>query len=246
MIDLLYPISYLVSLSGLIGWFYVQDNKRRSRLMSKLFLGGFFAYLISLGLAQGELPYKLLILSRDLVVLGVVSQFFSFFRKYKILFFGLLFALYGFIGTKGIQMLEATFPEKADELNNKGMKGALGTTESTNSPTFNAEVDKGGELLVEIKEGNTIASIAPILDKYKISYKRAFFPQRADFTDLDDYFVLNIPDNQIANLAAIENQLGQSINVDWVEPNEVIKIAPIESSKLPKPIEKKFGINDPV
>ena len=95
MLDLLYPVSYLVSLSGLIGWFYLQDNKRRSRQMSKLFLGGFFAYLISLGMAQGELPYKLFILFRDLVVLGVVSQFFSFFRKYKVLFFGMLFALYG-------------------------------------------------------------------------------------------------------------------------------------------------------
>lgn len=236
MIDLLYPISYLVSLSGLIGWFYVQDNKRRSRTMSKLFLGGFFAYLISLGLAQGELPYKLLILFRDLVVLGLVSQFFSFFRKYKIIFFGLLLALYGFVGAKGMDILQMTFPQK-DKPSEANDAGQLGTTPS------NLATD--GELLVEIYEGNTIEDIQSTLDRYGITYRRAFYPNRSDFTDLDDYYILDIPENQLSNLAEIEKQLYKTIMVDWVEENEVIKIAPIASTKLPKPIEQKFGINDP-
>jgi len=249
MLDLLYPVSYLVSLTGLIGWFYVQDNKRRSRQMSKLFLGGFFAYLLSLGMAQGELPYKLFVLFRDLVVLGVVSQFFSFFRKYKILFFGMLFALYGMIGTKGMGILQATFPEKANTNNAEAADTPTGAIETmpTNAPTQNktTTLDQNGELLIEIYEGNTIADIASTLDRYDITYKRAFHPEKADFTDLDDYYVLNIPDNQLGNLAEIEKQLYKTIMVDWVEENEVIKIAPIEGTKLPKPIEKKFGINDP-
>lgn len=249
MLELLYPVSYLVSLSGLIGWFYLQDNKRRSRQMSKLFLGGFFAYLLSLGMAQGELPYKLFVLFRDLVVLGVVSQFFSFFRKYKILFFGMLFALYGLIGTKGIGILQATFPEKANANNTEDAERPTGATETI--PTIKQEkntdsqLDQNGELLVEINEGNTIEDIASTLDRYNITYKRAFHPNRANFTDLDDFYVLNIPDNQLDNLAEIEKQLYKTIMVDWVEENEVIKIAPIESTKLPKPIEKRFGINDP-
>jgi len=252
MIDLLYPISYLVSLSGLIGWFYLQDNKRRSRQMSKLFLGGFFAYLISLGMAQGELPYKLFILFRDLVVLGVVSQFFSFFRKYKLLFFGMLFALYGMVGMKGMDILQATFPEKTGTKNGKEAEtptdvkeSVLPTTTPTKNNLSNLAVDPDGELLIEIYEGNTIADIADMLDQYGISYKRAFYPNRSDFTDLDDYYVLNIPDNQLGNLAEIEKQLYKTVMVDWVEANEVIKIAPIEATKLSKPIEKRFGINDP-
>ncbi|MFK7983733.1 MAG: S8 family serine peptidase [Saprospiraceae bacterium] len=246
MIDLLYPVSYLVSLSGLIGWFYVQDNKRRSRQMSKLFLGGFFAYLISLGMAQGELPYKLFVLFRDLVVLGIVSQFFSFFRKYKILFFGMLFALYGMIGTKGMGILQATFPENASTNNAEEADMPTGANDQP-ATTKNklANLDENGELLIEIYEGNTIEDIADMLKSYGITYKRAFHPEKADFTDLDDYYVLNVPDNQLGNLAEIEKQLYKTIMVDWVEENEVIKIAPIEATKLAKPIEKKFGINDP-
>jgi len=79
----------------------------------------------------------------------------------------------------------------------------------------------------------------------KISYRRAFFPKRSDFTDLDDYYVLDIPDNQVANLAEIERQLYKTIMVDWVEENEMIKITPVESTELPQPIRKKYGINDP-
>ncbi len=247
MLDLLYPVSYLVSLSGLIGWFYLQDNKRRSRQMSKLFLGGFFAYLISLGMAQGELPYKLFILFRDLVVLGVVSQFFSFFRKYKVLFFGMLFALYGMIGTKGMDILQATFPEKASTNNAAEAEMPTGAIETT-VPTKNnntPKLDEDGELLIEIYEGNTIEDIASTLDRYNITYKRAFHPNKADLTDLDDFYVLNVPDNQLGNLAEIEQQLYKTIMVDWVEENEVITISPIEVTKLPKPIEKRFGINDP-
>ena len=242
MTELIYPISYLVSLSGLIGWFYVQDNKRRSRQMSKLFLGGFFAYLISLGMAQGELPYKLFVLFRDLVVLGIVSQFFSFFRKNKILFFGLLFGLYGMIGVKGLGILQATFPENTDALNTEDTDPAIGENTSTKVAT---NLDEAGEFLVEINEGHTIADIQSTLDRFGITHQRAFHPAKAAFTDLDDFYVLNIPKNQLGNLATIEKQLYKTIMVDWVEENEVIKIAPIESTKLPKPIEQKYGINDP-
>ena len=245
MIDLLYPISYLVSLSGLIGWFYVQDNKRSSRMMSKLFLGGFFAYLVSLGMAQGELQYKLFVLFRDLIVLGVVSQFFSFFRKNKVLFFGLLFALYGLFSIKGMPFMQATFPEVTPaEKDNQPADTTSSTTNSSND-SFNAKLDSKGELLVEIKEGHTIKDIQSVLDQYHIDYKRAFYPSQSEFTDLDDFYVLNIPNNQLGNLAAIEKALYGTVMVDWVEENEEIKISPIESEALTKPVKQKYGINDP-
>jgi len=217
MIDLLYPISYLVSLSGLIGWFYVQDNKRRSRQMSKLFLGGFFVYLLSLGMAQGELPYKLFVLFRDLVVLGLVSQFFSFFRKNKLLFFGLLFGLYGMVGMRGMDILQATFPEGGNPLNAEDANTPLGENTTSKQMT---DLDEAGEFLVEINEGHTIADIQSTLDKFGISHQRAFHPANADFTDLDDFYVLNVPNNQLGNLATIEKELYKTLMVDWVEEND--------------------------
>ena len=234
MLSLLYPISYLVSLSGLIGWFYVQENKRRSRLMSKLFLGGFFAYLLSLGMAEGELTYKLFVLFRDLIVLGLVSQFFSFFRKYKIAFFGMLFALYGLISFKGMAILQNTFPQK------KATKTPLPSSTDTSA----LPLDANGELLIELAQGQDINQLKTLFDQYGITFQRAFQPKRADFTDLDDYFVLDIPNDNLTYLAEIEADLYQTGIIDWVEENEEINIEPI-SAKLPEPIKKQYGINDP-
>ncbi|MEM6317178.1 MAG: S8 family serine peptidase [Bacteroidota bacterium] len=241
MIDLLYPISYVVSLSGLIGWFYVKDDKRQSRLMSKLFLGGFFAYLVSLGAAQGELSYKFLILSRDLVVLGLVSQFFSFFRKNKILFFGLLLALYGLIGNKGMGILQNTFPQKADTSNSEDAD----ISEAVAPQAISSNLAEDGELLVELYEDNRIEEIQSVLDRYDITYRRAFHPQKANSTDLDDFYVLDIPKKHLNKLPEIEKQLYKTIMVDWVEENEVITVAPMESVTAPSPIQKRFGLNDP-
>ncbi len=237
MLSLLYPISYLVSLGGLIGWFYVQDNKRRSRLMSKLFLGGFFAYLLSLGMAEGELTYKLFVLFRDLVVLGLVSQFFSFFRKYKLVFFGMLFALYGLISVKGMAILQNTFPQKK-AAETKPANNVI------NPSTSFLPLDANGELLIEVAQGQDINELKTLFDQYGISYQRAFQPVRADFTDLDDYFVLDIPNNSLKHLAEIETSLYQTGIVDWVEENEEISLEPIPA-KLPEPIKKQYGINDP-
>lgn len=220
MMSLLYPISYLVSLSGLIGWFYFQDKRSMSNLMSKLFLGGFLAYLVSLGLAEGELSYKLFVLFRDLIVLGLVSQFFNFFRRFQLLFFGLLFALYGWVSYKGFSILENTFPQMLYKL------------------------DPGGELLIELKNGHRIQELQSVLEQYGISYERAFYPQRANQTDLDDYYVLNIPDVQTFHLEKIEKALYETKLIDWAEENEEVAIDPVET---PRPIahRKSYGINDP-
>ena len=47
MLSTLYPIGFTVSLIGLILWFYFEENRKLSKLMSVLFLGGFFVYLFS-------------------------------------------------------------------------------------------------------------------------------------------------------------------------------------------------------
>ena len=46
--DLIYPISYLVSLVSLVMWFFVQGNKTLSRPISSIFLIGFLAYLFGM------------------------------------------------------------------------------------------------------------------------------------------------------------------------------------------------------
>src|SRR5690606_25763712 len=106
-----YSISYLACLTGLILWFYFEGNRSRSRAMSSLFLFSFFIYLLALAFADGSVPYKLLILFRDLIMLAAVSQIFRLSRKSQLLVLVLAIALYGFMQFVGFNMLLNTFPQ---------------------------------------------------------------------------------------------------------------------------------------
>ena len=140
----------------------------------------------------------------------------------------MLLGLYGFIGIKGLNILQQTFNQNQN-------------TDNSDIPSL----DPRGELLLELKEETPISQIKAVLDQFGIGFRRAFYPRYETLTDLDDYYVLDIPDDQINKLPEIEKRLYDTKLVDWIEENEVIAISPVETNKLPIPIEKKFGINDP-
>jgi thermitase len=236
MLTYIYAISFIVSLSGLIGWFYAQENPKLSRTLSSLFLGGFLTYLFSLAFADAAFDQKLWVLFRDLVVLGLTSQFFSFFKKNKAVFFGLLTVLYGFIGVKYFSVLTHSFDVKTTAEN----------IESTVEKTISSiGLDKDGELLVEVKDGKQITDLQSIIKKYNLEYSVAF-PQIADAdkTDLDDYYLINIPTEFESKREEIEQAFMDSGLSDWVEENEVLSVKPMRS-KTTKIARPNYGINDP-
>lgn len=228
MLTLLYPLSFLVSLTGLIAWFYVQDEPEKSSFASKVFLGGFFVYLGALAFTEVAFGDKLMILFRDFIVLAVVSQFFGFLRKHKTLFLVMMVLLYG------------TFHFYYKDL----MIQSIAPTSSNTVDSYGLELDKEGELLVELKEGLTPTALAEISAAYGLTFRPAFTMKDVGATDLDDYFVVDIKDNDLRDLDKLMLALEQTGNVDWVEENEVVKVAPIS------PVEmnikgSKFGLNDP-
>src|SRR3989337_4185898 len=113
MLSFIYPISYLLCLTGLILWFYFKDNPFTSRKMSSLFLFSFIAYLLALAFSEASLSYKLLILFRDLLILAVVSYIFNYVKKNSLLVLVAAFAVYGLIQFVGFNMLFDTFPEES-------------------------------------------------------------------------------------------------------------------------------------
>ncbi len=237
----LYSIGYALCLLSLILWFYFRENEGMSNLMSKSFLGMFFVYLFALALAPGATQFKLLILFRDLVVLGFVSQFFSFFRRNKAVFIGLLVVLFGAFKFVYFDYLQNSLKNQQMTLTEEKI---VTPVEETNSAS-DLGLAENGELLVEIKNGATIEAIQAILDKYDIIAERAFPEmERPNETDLDDYFSLNIPDNQLSSLDAIKGDLQATGFVDWVEENEMIQTKPIEG-KSSVSIQKNYGIDDP-
>ncbi|MFK7947624.1 MAG: S8 family serine peptidase [Saprospiraceae bacterium] len=235
MLIYIYAISFIVSLSGLIGWFYAQEQAKQTKAFSTIFLGGFFAYLFSLAFAEVAFEHKLWVLCRDLIVLGLTSQFFSFFKKNKTIFFGLLAILYGFIGAKYFSVLTSSFD----------VEPKTETVENIENALTDVGLADNGELLVEVKDDKQIADLQSIIKQYNLKYAIAF-PQikNTDITDLDDYYLINIPDEWESKRAVIVRALNESGLVDWVENNEVLNVSPMRSN--PISINRpNYGVNDP-
>ena len=86
-----------------------------------------------------------------------------------------------------------------------------------------------------------------IVERYNLDYTRAFQPIRDDETDLDDYFVVNIPEsalNQTENIIADFKESGLLDSWEW---NESIQLDPIETTDVSTQRRnvKKYGLNDP-
>jgi thermitase len=193
--------------------------------MSQLFLGGFALYAVSLAFAEGHLGYKLLMLLRDLVVLGAVSQLFGLLKKYRIAFILLLAVCYGgwflFYG----RVMQQTFPQQSK---------------------FDASIplDENGELLIELKQQKQLADLQKVLEKYGLLIRPAFQMQHGGATDLDDYFLVNVPQPATSDLPGIEKALLSTGLIDWIEENEVVSLSPLEEQPA-MPSRRNYRLNDP-
>lgn len=244
MLSILYPISFSVSLLGLILWFYNEENPNLRRNMSTMFLGGFVAYVFSLAFADGELGFKMWVLFRDLMVLGTVSTLFSFFKNSKALFFGMFVLLIATFPFTFLKKMNNTFPQKME---NKIAKTTIPSQEAPTEVPSNTEInnlDKNGELLVDLGDGKSMEDLEKIVSKYGLTAERAFTPKDESSTDLDDYMVINIPSNFEKDIDKIEAELMASGSVDYLEQNEIVQLSPIESMR-PSKRKRTFGINDP-
>ncbi len=232
MLQIIYPLGFIISLTGLILWFYAQDKPQQSRLMSQAFLGGFLIYLFSLAFSDGALSTKLWVLFRDLMVLGIVSQCFNLIRRNAILFFGALGLLYYVFYAFGFKKMSQSL-----------ISADVPATETTSR--LSTESGFYGELLVDMVEGKDLQELDQVLAPYGATrYQRAFNPAHAEQTQLDDYLVLDVPEGQLSNIKQLEQDLINSGLVDWVEENEKIQLDPMEevpSQRKGKP----YGINDP-
>ena len=218
--DMIYPISFLVSLGGLVTWFFVQGNKSLSRPASATFLTGFLAYLLALTFASADFNYKLLILFRDLVVLGVVSQLFNIFQKNKILSLLLAAAVVMVLYFSYFNVLSFTFPQ-------------VNVT----------AVYDDGEFLIE--RGNVSdEELALFAKKNNCEFRPAFNVANHHVTALDEYFVVNDLVNTKSSRKRIYSRLSKLKGIEWIEPNETMTLE-IPESDVPISSSRSFVFNDP-
>lgn len=219
-----YAAGFLISVLALVSWFYFQRRTDLSRLFRFLLFAGLGVYLLSVFTAALPFGAKLSVLVRDLLLIGGAGLVFQLLvRKRPAFFFGLM--------ALGIILVWY-------------YKNHMKPSMAYSAPPA-IELDEQGELLVEILEKSDIATLGGLMEQYGIRYEPAFTLDFPDATDLDDYYVLDIPRQNLDQLAEIERALRRSAIVEWVEPNEVITVDPTIPAKLPDDIRDKFGIDDP-
>ena len=242
MITALYPLSFIVTIGTLLAWFYFQSRKPWYIRMARLFVGALIMYLLSVALAEASVEYKMSTLFRDLTLMGAIGfAFQALLRQKGALALGTILLIGGISWFYQAKLTQTFTPEAISQ-----------ASKDSNSAPFMAKdlssdaiaLDEEGELLVEIKEGHSIYDISEIITKYQLRYKLAFNPEKGDITDLDDYYVVNVPSAFEDQLEEIKTAFRESSHVDWLEFNETINVAPMRSSKLPD-IKRKFGIDDP-
>jgi len=224
MLNLLYPVSYLLCLTGLILWFYFKEQQLASRKMSTLFLSSFFIYLFSLAFSEATLSYKLLILFRDLAILGILSQTFNYLRKHAVVVVLAAILLYGIVQFLGFRVLYNTFPEVAigDE-----------------------PLDDNYELLVETKDGKIPVSYKRLINQYHLTIKPAFVTADASISHLDEFIEIGIPDASEKQIKKIIQELKRLSGTTYVELNEVITLDQPEE-KVETPTIQAKHVNDPL
>jgi len=224
MSGFLLSTGFLASFLALAAWYYFQNRAPwgdwlRNALLASLglYLVGWFSFDAAFGL-------KIPALFRDLLVLGAAGVVFRILLKRPVLFF---------LSTGVIFTALVLFYKNKDRL-------------PLNVPAASqlSGLDAAGELLVELPEGRGIEILDGLGEQYSLRFERAFYPNSGEITELDDYYLIDIPDHLLSQLEEIKAALNASGLTDWVEENETISIAPIETAR-PNPIPNKYGVNDP-
>ncbi|MCB0706830.1 MAG: S8 family serine peptidase [Saprospiraceae bacterium] len=212
-----YTLSLLSIVLSLSLWFYTQKHAGISKAFRSFFFLSLVAYAFSILLSPGDLDSKWITVARDLGWMAIIPAALSFLVNKKTSFFLLL----------GIAAL---------------LTGLMAGGTQFDVQKVNTENE--WELLVELQEGKDLNVLSAIAKKYGLILEPAFKMEYTENTDLDDFYAVEIPEAKEALLAEITRKIANTPGIDWVEDNETVQVAPIESRLVPG-IEKKYGVNDP-
>lgn len=213
---------YILCFASLALWLLFKEQKEISKIFGTLFGISFLVYLLNYLVFPGPMGYFRLVIG--LVMLFAGGFVLNIFSNNKILFVLLL-------GAAILGLWNMPEIPKIPFLNTK---------------VTNLEgIDPNFELLVELKPGKKAKDLDKIIEKYDLKYETAFEVGSPDETDLDDYIVIDIPDNRLGEYDKIIAELEKSGMIDGLEQNEIVSLfKPIKNEKKQtKKISKV--LNDP-
>ncbi len=238
MLESLYPY-LVVGLSLSILWFFYRVYRDKSTLLPNIsFWGASIFYAIVIFLTDFSFYHKLLLmLPRDLMVFVMVFLLANNLKSTR----GFFVAAMG-IGFAGYLVYSNIIPTAIAQLN-----GGEAQVYSEDSHQPQHDLAKDGELLIDLKDVTQLQLLSQVLAPYRITFEPAFPNiKHPEWTNLDEYYVLDIPEEYLNQIKEIKNILQQNNLVDWIEYNEVIHVSPlntIPTKPSPSPID--YGINDP-
>ncbi len=223
----LYPLVYLAAIFFSVSSAFASANRKKSKILSFGFNVAIILYLFNMVMNYQYLSQPIwLVLLRDFAVLHI----FTF--------------LAGKLARPKTRMLVASI---------------IGITllsifyNKVLLPTFSkqknlAQLDNNAELLVDLQTDNPrlVAQIKRELAQYDLSFTKAFPNiKNLNYSNLDDYYVVNIPDKHQSKIPSIIQQLQQLEAVDWAERNEIVPLYTPLTATLPQPTRSNYIVNDP-
>ncbi|NND33562.1 MAG: S8 family serine peptidase [Saprospiraceae bacterium] len=222
MLSIIYPFAFICSLVGLLCWSFLESN-RIGRLFRNLFIAGILVWMVSLYSSPLEFHEKIGVALRDLLVIGLGGLVMNWAKANKIMAFLVLVATGIFLQLNYLNVLRSSL-----------ISSSAGSTY--------AEI----ELMVDLADV-PLEELESILKPYKARLSHAFEPQNPEITDLDDYYLIDLPGNASpSSIGEVVDVLEQSGLIDWIEHNEEVRI-PLDELKVAKPraSANKFGVSDP-
>ncbi len=219
---MIYPITFLATAAALVSWFLYRYREPAGQRLQYLFFSALGSYLLTVLLSGAGAGQMLWALFRDFSVLAAVgAAAMASAHKRSWFIAGSIALSAGLLGYAGMVMPQSLFT-------------------TVQMPAYDAEA----ELLLELGEGADAAALDAIAFKYGLSFSPAFAPQHAAVTELDDYLAVDIPRGQLHKIEDIIEGLQSIPEVDWVEPNEVVQIAPLPGGQRKSP-RQVYGVDDP-
>lgn len=226
---------YLSAFLSLAFWFlFKHDDQVRPR-WGKGFLLTFGTFLGTSILVPGAASSWWVLVGQVFLLFGA-GFFLNSFSSSKMIFYPLLVLMAGgyVVGTVGADKL----PFLRDIYS--------ATPEAT--PITSLSLDPSAELLLEVSNGHQRSELNSITERYGLILTPAFTLKDGSNTDLDDYWVADVPENQLDNYEEIVAALRDSELLDHVEANSILSLDPAEmasANDAPSRGRRSYAVNDP-
>lgn len=215
---------YLAVIASSVLWYMLNHKKANATVAKLAFWASTLMYIPTVLFADGSIFYKAYVIPRDFLLLAGTVVVANALLKHPKVLFGFIIAMIAGMNFFYLEnVLKPTF-------------------------VFNNQLDQEAELMFDIKSERQLSKIQNDLAAFDLEIEKAFPDlKNKDFSELDDYYVVNVPGKHADKLDEIMDALMATNSVDFIDENEIIRLSPEESEDIELKRGKiDYGINDPI